>query len=274
MDEVCTRYIPSKMFGHTSPEHLIQLTLDVLEECSLPAERFANISTDGPSINKSLHKKLDSKLKESYLHPGLLPFNPYNLHKCHGAFQKGITIYGKDSENLTFELHAWFKISPCKQDDFLQVAFELQSMVYFSKNKALFYRHVETRWLTLVPALEKVLERWEVSKEYFLEYLPKQKGFEKGTTNNKRYKRISTLFKRENVILVQIAFLTDAVIPFQKFLTTFQFEGSLIHILFKELKSLLKSIMLRFIDPKESQEQILPKLWRIHKKINFHWIKS
>ena len=58
------------------------------------------------------------------------------------------------------------------------------------------------------------------------------------------------LFKRENIILVQIAFLIDDTIPFQKFLTTLQFEGPLIHILFKELKSFLKSIMLRFIDPK------------------------
>ena len=71
------------MFGHTSAEHLMQLTLVVLEECSLVAEKFANILTDGPNINKSLHKKLDSKLKESYLHPWLLPLNPCNLHKCH-----------------------------------------------------------------------------------------------------------------------------------------------------------------------------------------------
>ena len=131
LDEVCTRYITSKMFGHTSVEHLMQLTLDVLEECSLLVEKFANISTDGPNINKSLHRKLYSKLKESYLHPRLLPFNPCNLRKCHNAFHKGITIYGKDSENLTFELHAWFKISLCKREDFLQVAFKLQSMEYF-----------------------------------------------------------------------------------------------------------------------------------------------
>ena len=99
-----------------------------------------------------------------------------------------------------------------------------------------------------------------MSKEYFFEYLPKQKGFEKGAANNKRYKQISMLFKRENVILVQIALLIDAAIPFQKFLTTFQFEDPLIHILFKELKSLLKSIMLRFDPKNESLEQILPKL--------------
>ena len=43
LDEVCTRYIRPKMFGHTSAEQIMQLTLDVLGKCSLPAENFANI---------------------------------------------------------------------------------------------------------------------------------------------------------------------------------------------------------------------------------------
>ena len=67
-----------------------------LEESSLPVEKFSNISRDGPNITKSLHKKLDSKLKESYLHAGLLSFNSCNLCKCLNAFHKGITIYGKN----------------------------------------------------------------------------------------------------------------------------------------------------------------------------------
>ena len=36
----------------------------------------------------------------------------------------------------------------------------------FNKKDSLFYRHVETRWLTLVPALEKVEERWNDAKKY------------------------------------------------------------------------------------------------------------
>ena len=56
LDEACTRYITSKIFGQTSAEHPMQLTLDVLEECSVPAEKFANISTDDPNINKSFTK--------------------------------------------------------------------------------------------------------------------------------------------------------------------------------------------------------------------------
>ena len=123
------------MFSHTSAEHLMQLTLDVLEECSLPAEKFANVSTDGPNINKSFHKKLDSKLKESYLHPGLLPFNPCNLRKCHNAFHKGTANYGKDSEYLTFELHAWFKISPCNERTSFKLPSNCKAWSIFPRTK-------------------------------------------------------------------------------------------------------------------------------------------
>ena len=242
------------MFGHTSAEHLVGLVLEIAEECSLSLPLFANLSTDGPNINKSLHTKLESKLKEDYIHPGLLPFNSCNLHKCHNGFHQGIIVYGKESESLAFDLHSWFKFSPCKREDFVQVAFELQSMGFFdgaySTNSALFYRHVETRWLTLGPALEKALERWDASKEYFLEYLPKQKDFEKGAAKNDRYKRIASMMKKEIYVEVQISFLIDCAVPLQRLLTLFQSQGPLIHVLFKELKSLLKTLMMRFIDQK------------------------
>ena len=132
-NEVCTRYVTFKMFGHTSAEHLVGLVLEIAEECSLPLPLFANLSTDGPNINKSLHTKLESKLREDYIHPGLLPFNSCNLHKCHNGFHKGIIVYGKESESLAFDLHSWFKFSPCKREDFVQVAFELQSMGFFDE---------------------------------------------------------------------------------------------------------------------------------------------
>ena len=107
-----------------------------------------------------------------------------NLATFTKVFQKGKTIYGKDSENLTFSLHAWFKISPYKREDFLQVAFELQSMEYFSKNKALFSRHVEKRWLT------EVFREMGSVKGIFSWVSPKTKRFEKSAANNKRYKQI------------------------------------------------------------------------------------
>ena len=113
LNEVCTRYVTSKMFGHTSADHLKDLVMEVMDGCDIPVEKFANLSTDGPNINIGLHNRLHHHLKD-LLHSGILSFNPCNLHKCHNGFHKGILQYGKDVENLAFDLHSWFKISPCK----------------------------------------------------------------------------------------------------------------------------------------------------------------
>ena len=188
-------------FGHTSADHLKDLVMEVMDECDILVEKFANLSTDGPNINIGLHNRLHHHLND-LLHSGILQFNPCNLHKCHNGFHRGILQHGKDVENLAFNLLAWFKISPCKRVDFMEVAAELQgSTVFevFSRNEALFYRHVQTRWLTLVPALKKVEKRWNESKKYFMDYLPSQKDFSNSTERNKRYQRIKGEFLKEKL---------------------------------------------------------------------------
>ena len=66
--------------------------------------------------------------------------------------------------------------------------------------------------------------------------------------NNKKYKRITTLFKRENVILVQTAFLIDAVIQAQKFPSSLKVHRFTSY--FNDQKCLLKLAVLRLIGPK------------------------
>ena len=114
---------------------------NVLELSDISAQKMASLSTDGPNINKALHKRLDEKMKEEG-HPGLLPFDPCVLHKAHGGFHKGLLQYVQDVEHLSFELHSWFKIAPCKREDFMQVAVEFQNEIiftYFKKSETLFY---------------------------------------------------------------------------------------------------------------------------------------
>ena len=90
---------------------------NVLESSNIFAQKTASLSTNGPNINKALHKRLDEKMKEEG-HPGLLPFEPCVLHKAHGGFHKGLLQYVQDVEHLSFELHSWFKIAPCKREDY------------------------------------------------------------------------------------------------------------------------------------------------------------
>ena len=77
----------------------------------------------------------------------------------------------------------------------------------------------------MIPTLKKVDERWDQSKQYFMELLTSKKDFEKMTQQNPRYQRIAAFFRKEKFTLVQLAFTIDVSVPFVNFLTVFQSEG-------------------------------------------------
>ena len=68
----------------------------------------------------------------------------------------------------------------------------------------MFYRLVESRWLTLISALKKVEEKWDQSKQYFMEFLTSKKDFKKTTQQNPKYQRIAAFFRKEKFSLVQL----------------------------------------------------------------------
>ena len=205
-----------------------------------------NLSTDGLNINKSLWGKLNEKLLSLGFH-GLLPLVVCCLHIVHKAFHYGCVQYGSEVESLAVDLHGWFKIAPCKREDIHAVSKEL------SESSPLFQRHVENRWLILVPALQKVEEHWKPAKKYFDEFIPSQKDeFKRYTSKNERYGRIIQKFKEEEKqILVQMAFVINVSSPYNTFLLSFQGDGPLIHLMFSELKKLLVTVMKRYIQADE-----------------------
>ena len=102
------------------------------------------------------------------------------------------------AEQLAFDLHSWFKKSPCKIEDFKDMA---ESLMF--EGEALFYHFVNLRWLTLPPALELVVKRWSDCKKYFLGYIPKQKEYKKTLTQNQHYiciKNCLTVNEKDEVL--------------------------------------------------------------------------
>ena len=109
---------------------------------------------------------------------------------------------------------------------------------------------MESRWLTLIVPLKKVEERWDQSKQYFMEFLTSKKDFEKTTQQNPRYQRIAAFFRKEKFTLVQHALTIDVSVLFVNFLAVLQSEGSLVPIIYKAMKDLLKIVMKRFLKAK------------------------
>ena len=80
---------------------------------------------------------MDEALKEKD-HNGFLSFNPCNLHVFHNAFRYGINSYVEEAEKQAYHLYTFFNLAPCKKEDFRNIA-------------SLFYRHINSLWMTLVP---------------------------------------------------------------------------------------------------------------------------
>ena len=197
-------------------------------------------------MDQMLIRPFGSKINDwvkAYGCPGLLQFIPCNLHVVHNSFKKGLKVYGSEAKDLAVDLFFFFKSSPCKREDFKEV----ESSLGFDEE--LFIRHVQTRWLTLLPALARIVKNWEPLVKYFLTELPKTAAASKTlklVESNPRYIRICRTLKSPSV-LVQMNFLLGLTPLFDRFLKFFQREDPLVHILFSEMKDLLKSFMLRFL---------------------------
>ena len=244
LGEIVTSYLDSLKFARCDHQELKEKFLSMFEDDKfkeVPWDRFFNISSDGPNINKALYRELNLSLRREGKH-GLLPLFVCCLHITHNAFHKGIDVFGQESEQLAFDLHAWFKQAPCKEEDYRKLAEDATL-----ECESLFLRHLNTRWLTLVPALERVEKRWHDVRNYFLTFVKNKAEYKSSLPKNKKYARIVEALKDEQKIQLQISFLKTVAPVFTRFLRIFQGEGPLVHILYHELQSMLSTLMLRFL---------------------------
>ena len=182
--------------------------------------------SDGLHINKAVWRELNEEMKKRG-YKGLLPFIACTLHIVHNAFHKGIASLDQEMEQLAFDPHCLVQAESTNLEDV-----------------SLFLWHVSTRWLTLSPALERIINRWDDAKKYFLDYLPRQQEYKRHLPKNKRYQRIvSSLKENEKETLIEIKFLVGVAPLFNKYLTVFQIDGPMDHCIFEQMKNLLLKVI-------------------------------
>ena len=165
----------------------------------------------------------------------LVDTGPCQLHVVHNSFRKGVKGYGSDVEILCIDTYYFFKLSPPRREDYADLQQKL------NLNEFVFLQHVQSQWLSLIPAIERVRKQFPALKEYFRK-LPDS---DKNIAKNARYKRMSF-----PDTVVQLCFLESVKPIFDKFLESFQVEGPLIHNLYPCMVILLKQMMSQFLKPK------------------------
>ena len=103
---------------------------------------------------------INAKLKQFFKRQ-LVYTDSCQLHVVHNTFRKGLESYGEDIEILCIDLFYFFKLSATRREDFLKIQQKLDL------DEVVFLRHVESRWLSLLPAAEGVKDQFPPLLEYF-----------------------------------------------------------------------------------------------------------
>jgi hypothetical protein len=180
-----------------------------------------------------------------------------NTHLVHNAFKNGTVISQWHVDSFCLDLYSWFKCSPARQEDFKTVLEELDSLL----EKTILYFSI-TRWVLMGKVVNRILskyiftislqfcsylDQWEVLSDYFLRFLPAKQPSQ--SKKNKRYDAIKLVLSSNlsKVKLNFILYLCENI--FDRFLTYFQSEEPLIHLLYHEMTELYRNVLLSFLKP-------------------------
>ncbi|CAF4706914.1 unnamed protein product [Rotaria sp. Silwood2] len=128
------------------------------------------LGRDNPSVNISLENLIDQEMKK--MGGGLLLLGSCNLHLVHNGFKTGdctsllmttrlfitfslalgISSANWHMENICTEIYSWFKQSPARTEDLIDIIDEFDNLV----EKTLLYFTI-TRWILLGKVIARVL---------------------------------------------------------------------------------------------------------------------
>lgn len=119
----------------------------------------SSYSADNASVNYGDNNSVFQKL--CLINHNLIKSN-CNAHVIHNTGRNACKLLSFDVENLILKVFAEFSHS-AKAVDILKTCFDDFDMAYENV-----LRHVVTRWLSLFPAVERIIKIWPAVKQYFL----------------------------------------------------------------------------------------------------------
>lgn len=132
--------------------------VDVVQKNNLNMQMVSAYSADNASINFGKHKGVYKKLCAA--NERILPAG-CPAHILHNTAKKACDVMDYDVESLVLKVYNHFSISAKR-------AAQLKEMFNFVDIEwSQLLRHVPTRWLSLFPAIDRLLKNWPAVKAYF-----------------------------------------------------------------------------------------------------------
>ena len=170
---------------------------------------------------------------------GLVDLGSCSIHTIHNAIGKGLEKCGKEIEQHCMDLHALFKYSAARCEDFREVQIEMDL------DLTNFLQHTVVRWLSIGPAVKRILEQWEAVTQFVTDLAKDPKKLPRSIN----FKRVHMMLnaKEKMVTRVLLEFLNDVIPVFEQFFLLFQRASPVIHIMYDSMCDILVRLLRRFM---------------------------
>ena len=145
--KVVVHHLQSYLMGHGSGAHLARKLISVIHDNGLALNNLIMVDK---TVWNLLNKLILQLPDRSY---GLIDIGTCNLHIFHKAFAKGPQVFGNELSELVIDIYTWFKLSAARREDYESV----QENLGLPNHK--FLKHVDSRWLSLQPSLQRICEQ-------------------------------------------------------------------------------------------------------------------
>lgn len=143
-------------------------------------------------------------------------------------------------DGFAYDLWYFFKNSSARREDFFSAQFITEVKAH------VMLKHVSSRWLCIKKVSIRIIEQWPNLRKYFLEYLPKQKGFAKHVETTERYQKIRK-YLTSKTSLIYLGFAVHVGDLFDGFMQLLQSSKPVVHVMYAAIGDLLFNLMANFV---------------------------
>lgn len=228
-DKIVNKHLLTIFIDNGKADCIFKSLLKALDNNGIALRQILSLGMDGPKVNQKVFRLFQEEKKEKKL-KSLINIGSCPLHVVNNTFCKGLENLSIDVSDLIIKVYYYFKRSELRWSEFCDI----------QKNEKLpshkFIKHTSTRWLTISPAAERVLEQLKALRTYFLTYLPKDKP------KDCKKQAYIDIVKYLNMPLLESTLEFTIYISkyFNKVFTcTMQRDEPLIHIVYVQLKQII-----------------------------------
>ena len=225
-------------------ESQVSAILGQLSKDNIPIDQMIGIGVDGANVNVGRHHSISTLLREKI--PHLVVFKCI-CHTLHLAASYAMDILPRHLDYMIQETCSWFTCSTKRQKVYKQI----YRTMCDGENPSKMGRYAETRWLSRVRIVKRILNQWDSLKLHF----------EIARSNERCYKadQLFCMFS-DPINKVYMTFLCGELEAITKLNTSFQAEKADVTKLFGDLNDYYTSLLQKIIPPSTFQTFASSKL--------------